>query len=131
MNFPSFLYVCVYIYIFAVHICCTCLVTLPDFLCFMHNMFSIIVFFLISRRLDVILNGTGLIESLLLDSGFLVQTIQVGAARVLSKLFVVADYSQPYVFGNACFGLNDKEVCHFVQSFARTPFLTSEAQLDR
>lgn len=41
------------------------------------------------------------------------QAIQVGAARVLSSLLIVADYLQQY-FGNACFGLDDKQVFHFV-----------------
>uniref|UniRef100_A0A5B6ZZV4 Nucleoporin NUP188 n=1 Tax=Davidia involucrata TaxID=16924 RepID=A0A5B6ZZV4_DAVIN len=44
------------------------------------------------------------------------QTIQVGAARVLSMLFVIADYSQPYVLGNACFGLDDKQITDFRHS---------------
>ncbi|KAK9287536.1 hypothetical protein L1049_015957 [Liquidambar formosana] len=35
--------------------------------------------------------------------------IQVGAARVLSTLFIIADYSQQYLFGNAFFGLDDKQ----------------------
>lgn len=43
-----------------------------------------------------------------------IQAIQVGAARVLSELLVVADYSQQYRFGNACFGLDDKQVLHFL-----------------
>ncbi|KAB1207586.1 hypothetical protein CJ030_MR7G022888 [Morella rubra] len=38
------------------------------------------------------------------------QAIQVGAARVLSELLIVADYSQQYRFGNACFGLDDKQI---------------------
>jgi hypothetical protein len=42
------------------------------------------------------------------------QTIQVGAARVLSELLIVADYLQQYSFGNACFGLDDKQVLHVV-----------------
>ncbi|GMP64164.1 hypothetical protein CsSME_00025565 [Camellia sinensis var. sinensis] len=39
-------------------------------------------------------------------------TIQVGAAKVLSILFVLADCSQPYVFGNACFGLDEKKITY-------------------
>ncbi|CAL5402245.1 unnamed protein product [Camellia sinensis] len=38
--------------------------------------------------------------------------IQVGAAKVLSILFVLADCSQPYVFGNACFGLDEKKITY-------------------
>ena len=34
----------------------------------------------------------------------------MGAVKVLSMLFVVAEYSQLYVFRNACFGLDDKQV---------------------
>ncbi|CBI37915.3 unnamed protein product, partial [Vitis vinifera] len=36
--------------------------------------------------------------------------IQVGASRVLSMLFIIADSSQPYLFGNRCFGLDDKQI---------------------
>ncbi|GAV84710.1 DUF3414 domain-containing protein [Cephalotus follicularis] len=36
--------------------------------------------------------------------------IQVGAARVLSMLLTIADNSQPYLLGHACFGLDDKQV---------------------
>ena len=40
----------------------------------------------------------------------ILQTIQVGAAKVLSLLFALADCSQTYVLGNACFGLDEKQV---------------------
>ncbi|KAA8536011.1 hypothetical protein F0562_028489 [Nyssa sinensis] len=43
-------------------------------------------------------------------------TIQVGAARVLSMLFVIADFLQPYVPLNACFGLDDKQITDFRHS---------------
>ncbi|KAK3028660.1 hypothetical protein RJ639_037840 [Escallonia herrerae] len=42
--------------------------------------------------------------------------IQVGAAKVLSMLFVIADYSQQYVIVNACFGLDDKQIADFRNS---------------
>ncbi|KAJ6409886.1 hypothetical protein OIU84_009385 [Salix udensis] len=45
--------------------------------------------------------------------------VQVGAARVLSMLFTTADYMQPYLSGNVCFGLDDKQIAdmrHFVKS---------------
>ena len=45
----------------------------------------------------------------------ILQTIQVGAAKVLSLLFVLADCSQTYVLGNACFGLDEKQVVLFVE----------------
>lgn len=52
------------------------------------------------------------------------QTIQVGAARVLSELLIVADYLQQYSFGNACFGLDDKQVCILCLSlFSYFPWL--------
>lgn len=41
---------------------------------------------------------------------YIIQVIQVGAARLLSMLFFVADHSQLYISGNACFGLSDKQV---------------------
>jgi hypothetical protein len=40
------------------------------------------------------------------------QAVQVGAAKVLSMLFTTADYMQPYLSGNVCFGLDDKQVWH-------------------
>lgn len=49
---------------------------------------------------------------------FSIQGIQVGATRVLSMLFVIADYSQPYMSGNTCFGLGDKQVC-FISLFLK------------
>ncbi|KAJ6386036.1 hypothetical protein OIU77_029072 [Salix suchowensis] len=45
--------------------------------------------------------------------------VQVGAAKVLSMLFTTADYMQPYLSGNVCFGLDDKQIAdmrHFVKS---------------
>ncbi|XP_074329282.1 uncharacterized protein LOC141666927 isoform X2 [Apium graveolens] len=39
--------------------------------------------------------------------------IQVGAARLLSMLFCVADHSQLFISGNACFGLSDKQIIDF------------------
>ncbi|XP_011046730.1 PREDICTED: uncharacterized protein LOC105141252 isoform X1 [Populus euphratica] len=45
--------------------------------------------------------------------------VQVGAAKVLSMLFTTADYVQPYLSGNVCFGLDDKQIAdmrHFVKS---------------
>ncbi|CAK9162511.1 unnamed protein product, partial [Ilex paraguariensis] len=42
--------------------------------------------------------------------------IQMGAVRVLSMLLVVAEYSQLYVFRNACFGLDDKQIADFRNS---------------
>lgn len=45
------------------------------------------------------------------------QAIQVGAARVLSELLIVADYLQQYLVGNAGFGLDDKQVFHFMFEF--------------
>lgn len=36
----------------------------------------------------------------------------MGAAKVLSMLFTTADYMQPYLSGNVCFGLDDKQVWH-------------------
>lgn len=41
---------------------------------------------------------------------YIIQAIQVGAARLLSMLFSVADHSQLYISGNACFGLSDQQV---------------------
>lgn len=38
------------------------------------------------------------------------QAIQVGAAKVLSVLLTVADFSLPYLSSNMCFGLDDKQV---------------------
>ena len=37
----------------------------------------------------------------------------MGASRVLSMLFVIADSSQPYLLGNGCFGLDDTQVLYF------------------
>ncbi|CAH2075851.1 unnamed protein product [Thlaspi arvense] len=37
-------------------------------------------------------------------------TIQLGAVKVLSKLFAVAESSQLYTISNACFGLDDKQI---------------------
>ncbi|KAG6709285.1 hypothetical protein I3842_06G125100 [Carya illinoinensis] len=45
-----------------------------------------------------------------LISYFRSPAIQVGAARVLSELLIVADYLQQYLVGNACFGLDDKQI---------------------
>ncbi|XP_059647512.1 uncharacterized protein LOC132293878 [Cornus florida] len=56
--------------------------------------------------------------------------IQVGAARVLSMLFVIADNSLPYVFGNACFGLDNKQITdfrHSVESILGEQSLWNEA----
>lgn len=55
----------------------------------------------------------------ILLNGFclILQKIQVGAAKVLSVLFVLSDCTQPYVFGNAWFGLDEKQVCHVVTFF--------------
>lgn len=36
--------------------------------------------------------------------------IQVGAAKVLSALLTVADFSLPYLSSNMCFGLDDKQI---------------------
>ncbi|XAR59056.1 hypothetical protein NMG60_11014687 [Bertholletia excelsa] len=47
-----------------------------------------------------------------LISYFRSPTIQAGAAKVLSILFTLADSSQPYVFGNACFGLDEKQISY-------------------
>lgn len=55
--------------------------------------------------------------------------IQVGAIRVLSMLFVIADYSQPYMSGNTCFGLGDKQIVDFrngVDSILREQSLCNE-----
>ncbi|KAL7002581.1 hypothetical protein U1Q18_003733 [Sarracenia purpurea var. burkii] len=46
-------------------------------------------------------------------------TIQVGAAKVLSMLFVLADSSQQYAIGNACFGLDEKQMIYFRHSLDR------------
>ncbi|XP_058213125.1 uncharacterized protein LOC131325082 isoform X1 [Rhododendron vialii] len=45
--------------------------------------------------------------------------IQVGAAKVLSVLFVLADCTQPYVFGNAWFGLDEKQMMYLKRSLNR------------
>ncbi|XP_057965187.1 uncharacterized protein LOC131155793 [Malania oleifera] len=45
-----------------------------------------------------------------LISYFRYPAIQIGAASVLSMLFMFADYSQQYLNGNACFGLDDKQI---------------------
>ncbi|GKV20984.1 hypothetical protein SLEP1_g31022 [Rubroshorea leprosula] len=42
--------------------------------------------------------------------------IQLGAAKVLSMLLCMADYLQPYLFGNACFGLDDKQIADLKHS---------------
>lgn len=42
------------------------------------------------------------------------QAIQLGAVRVLRMLLITADYLQPYLPGIVCFGLDDKQVWHFV-----------------
>ncbi|CAN4119728.1 unnamed protein product [Withania somnifera] len=39
--------------------------------------------------------------------------IQVGAARLLSRLFIIGDNSQTYALGNAYFGLDDKQIYNF------------------
>ncbi|GFY83690.1 nucleoporin [Actinidia rufa] len=51
-----------------------------------------------------------------LMSYFRKPTIQVGAAKVLSLLFVLADCSQTYVLGNACFGLDEKQMTYLRHS---------------
>lgn len=40
----------------------------------------------------------------------ILQKIQVGAINALSMLFLNADDLQPYMSGNACFGLDNKQV---------------------
>lgn len=45
------------------------------------------------------------------------QAIQVGAAKVLSKLLMMADNLQPYIASNVCFGLDDEQVWHFLFLF--------------
>lgn len=59
---------------------------------------------------------------------FSVQAIQVGATRVLSMLLTISEYSQPYLSGNACFGLDDEQVCHLCLflSFNLFSFYSSE-----
>ncbi|XP_071723037.1 uncharacterized protein [Rutidosis leptorrhynchoides] len=42
--------------------------------------------------------------------------IQVAAAKVLSMLLTIADFSQPYSFGNGCFGLDDKQIADLGRS---------------
>ncbi|KAL9414647.1 hypothetical protein AB3S75_043000 [Citrus x aurantiifolia] len=45
--------------------------------------------------------------------------ILVGATKVLSLLLTISDYSQPYFFGNACFGFDDNQIAdlrHSVES---------------
>ncbi|XP_047333534.1 uncharacterized protein LOC124937067 [Impatiens glandulifera] len=42
--------------------------------------------------------------------------IQIGAAKVLSRLFVLADYSQLTVTENSCFGLDEKQIAYFRDS---------------
>ncbi|XP_059297405.1 uncharacterized protein LOC132050256 isoform X2 [Lycium ferocissimum] len=39
--------------------------------------------------------------------------IQVGAARLLSRLFIIGDGLQSYALSNAYFGLDDKQICNF------------------
>lgn len=58
------------------------------------------------------------------------QAIQVGAARVLSELLIVADYLQQYLVGNACFGLDDKQVFHFIFEFFLLSFFVAFNWLD-
>ncbi|KAM7257446.1 hypothetical protein ACFE04_013187 [Oxalis oulophora] len=43
-------------------------------------------------------------------------TIQLGATRVLSMLLTIAEFSQPYSFGNGCFGLDDKQIADLSHS---------------
>lgn len=45
-----------------------------------------------------------------LISYFRNSAIQLASARVISMLFTLADFSQPYLFGNACFGLDDNQI---------------------
>ncbi|CAK9138324.1 unnamed protein product [Ilex paraguariensis] len=52
----------------------------------------------------------------MVNFGCLGERIQMGAVRVLSMLLVVAEYSQLYVFRNACFGLDDKQIADFRNS---------------
>ncbi|XP_010313025.2 uncharacterized protein [Solanum lycopersicum] len=39
--------------------------------------------------------------------------IQVGAARLLSRLFIIRDDSQSYAISSVCFGLDDKQIYNF------------------
>lgn len=57
-----------------------------------------------------------------------IQVIQVGAARLLSMLFFVADHSQLYISGNACFGLSDKQV-HVIMSLLLNSLATRLLEL--
>ncbi|XP_010555238.1 PREDICTED: uncharacterized protein LOC104824773 isoform X2 [Tarenaya hassleriana] len=45
--------------------------------------------------------------------------IQVGAAKILSRLFTMAESSQLYPMSNACFGLDDKQIMDLKSSIRR------------
>ncbi|XP_071935327.1 uncharacterized protein [Coffea arabica] len=51
-----------------------------------------------------------------LMSSFQTSNIQVSAARLLSLLFITGDSSRSSAFGNACLGLDDKQICEFRSS---------------
>ncbi|XP_038706390.1 uncharacterized protein LOC120001936 isoform X2 [Tripterygium wilfordii] len=45
--------------------------------------------------------------------------IQVGSARLLTMLLITADYAQPFLHGNACFSLDDKQIADIRYSINR------------
>lgn len=51
-----------------------------------------------------------------LMSSFQTPNIQVSAASLLSLLFIAGDSSRSSAFGNACLGLDDKQICEFRSS---------------
>lgn len=62
-------------------------------------------------------------EFIQMEFELLIQEIQVGAARLLSMLFFIADYSQSYTSANACFGLGDKQVPILYKLILKISFL--------
>ncbi|KAL3515020.1 hypothetical protein ACH5RR_021922 [Cinchona calisaya] len=59
------------------------------------------------------------VAAISLMSSFQTCKIQVSAARLLSLLFVTGNSSSSFAFGNACLGLDNKQICEFRGSINR------------